>query len=338
MANFSAHQGIRLAGRGIKNYLVDLPLVVSFEVTLSCNCNCRHCDLGGPVRDERQLEPSDYDRLTRVFNPAVVQISGGEPLLRKDVGAIARAIKQANGLPYVILVTNGWLLNEEKYLELYEAGVNQFSVSLDFPDARHDEFRQRPGLYHRLDTTLPKLASFGHRDIILNSAITAANLRDLLGLLERAMEWGVSLSYSAYTPLRTGRQEYCVASDDDMEVLRGTVRHLIELRKHNDHIANTEGVLLSTLKFFEQGSMPNCKAGQRFMVVMPDGSLVPCSLHRQKYGSRREMIESFTRHNECSGCYVAIRSFSEPSLLSQMKGLPHFAKQLLVRNRAPARS
>jgi len=327
MTNFSPLQGIKLAGRGIHNYIINRPLVVSFEVTLSCNCNCKHCDLGGIIKDEKQLQPDDYDNLTRLLKPPVVQISGGEPLLRKDIVAIVEAIKQSDGLPYLILVTNGVLLNESNYLQLHEAGVNQFSVSLDFPDERHDEFRRHPGLYKRLERTIPQLARFGYGDIILNSAITRANLKEILPLAKNAKDWNVSISYSAYTALRTGDKEYCIDSGEELKFLRQTVNELIELKKQTKHITNPKAVLLDTLKFFEQGYMPDCKAGIRFFVVMPDGSFIPCSLHRNKYTTQKEMIENFSRTNQCGACYVAIRSYSEPSLWRQLKDIPVYAKQ-----------
>lgn len=44
------------------------------------------------------------------------------------------------------------------YLELRAAGVDQFSVSLDFPDERHDEFRLHPGLFKHLSEIVPRLA------------------------------------------------------------------------------------------------------------------------------------------------------------------------------------
>jgi MoaA/NifB/PqqE/SkfB family radical SAM enzyme len=331
MKNFSALDAIKLAKRGAYNYITNRPLVISYEVTLSCNCNCLHCDLGGVRKDEEQLKPTDYADLTRLLNPPVVQISGGEPLLRKDIVAIAEAIKQSTR-PYLILVTNGVLLNESNYLQLYEAGVNQFSVSLDFPDERHDEFRRHPGLYTRLERVLPQLARLGHGNIILNTAITQANLREILVLARKAMEWGVAISYSAYTSLRTGNKDYCIDGEEDLKLLQQSINELTELRKRNHHIANSEAVLLDTLKFFQQGYMPNCKAGIRFFVVMPDGSLIPCSLHRNRYSSQKEMIQTFSRRNRCGACYVAIRSYSEPSLLRQLKDIPHYRGRLLGRD------
>jgi len=328
MANISLLQGVKLFTGGIHSYITNRPIVVSYEVTLSCNCNCHHCDLGGFIKDEKQIKPEEYGDLTRRLKPLAAQISGGEPLLRKDIVAIVKAIKQA-GVKYMILVTNGVLLNESNYLQLREAGVDQFSVSLDFPDERHDEFRRRPGLYKRLEQSLPRLAKLGFRDIILNTAITKANLREILPLAKKASEWSVDISYSAYTAQRTGNEDYCLDNGEDLAILRQAIDELIILKKQGTYLANPELTLRDTLKFFEQGYMPNCKAGIRFLVVMPDGSLVPCSLHRTKYATREEMLEKFSRTNRCGSCYVAIRSYSEMSFLSHVKNLPNYMKQMV---------
>jgi MoaA/NifB/PqqE/SkfB family radical SAM enzyme len=328
MANISLLQGTKLVRGAIRNYITKRPIVVSYEVTLSCNCNCRHCDLGGVIKDERQIKPEEYRNLTQRLKPLAAQISGGEPLLRKDITAIVKAVKQS-GVQYLILVTNGVLLNESNYLQLHEAGVSQFSVSLDFPDERHDEFRRRPGLYKRLEQNLPRLAKLGFRDIILNTAITKANVREILPLAKKAAEWGVDISYSAYTALRTGNKDYCLNSGEDLEILRQAINELIILKKQSTHLTNPELTLRDTLKFFEQGYMPNCKAGIRFLVVMPDGSLVPCSLHRSKYTTQKEMVEKFSRTNRCGNCYVAIRSYSEMSFLSHTKNLPMYLRQMV---------
>ena len=331
MAHLSVRQGINLINKGICSYIANRPLVVSYEVTLSCNCSCHHCDLGGIRKEEERLHPSDYADLTRLLKPTAVQISGGEPLLRKDIVAIVQAIKQSDGLPYSILVSNGSLLNRNNYLQLCEAGVNKFSISLDFPDERHDEFRRRPGLYKHLEQTIPELANFGYRNIILNSVITRANLKEILPLAEKARDWGVSLSYSAYTPMRTGSKDYCIDTEEGLRTLRQSIKEVIEWKKRSKNIANSKAILLSTLRFLEQGYMPNCKAGIRFLVVMPDGSFIPCSHHRNKYSTQKEMVEKFSRSNQCDGCYVAIRSYSEPSLWGQLKSITGYAKQVLAK-------
>ena len=315
---------IQIAQRSITNMILGRPLAVSFELTLSCVCDYRHCDLGGIIKDEKQIKAEDYARLVREIKPVFVQLSGGEPLLRKDVVDIARAVKQFGNWPYVIIVTNGFLLNEKNYLELKKAGVNQVSVSLDFPDQRHDDFRRRPGLYQHLSETIPKLAKYGYDDIILNTAITRANFKEVIPLAKKAVEWGVFISYSAYTSLRTGNPEYSFKSKEDLVALKEAILELIAFSKTTNRIVTQESILLETLKFFEDENRPNCGAGEKFVVVMPDGNLVPCSMKRKKFSSLKELRDSFSKKNLCGGCYVSIRCQSERSILTYLKKLPEY--------------
>jgi len=233
MKGMSLIQSVRVAGRALRNYIINKPLVISFEVTHSCTCNCLHCDRGGITKEKELLKPADYAALVSSLRPSVVQVSGGEPLLRTDVVDIVKAIKKRpNALPHVVLVTNGSLLNKENYAELKEAGVDRFSVSLDFPNEKHDEFRQHPGLYAHLEETIPCLAAeFGNNDIAINSAITRVNLPYLIDLANKAEEWGVNISYSAYGILRTGDKSFFIYSEEDLEMLQQKIHELIQLKK-----------------------------------------------------------------------------------------------------------
>ena len=49
---------LRIIGRGSRNWVAGRPIVVSFEVTDSCSCYCKHCDHGGPRNESRQLQPA----------------------------------------------------------------------------------------------------------------------------------------------------------------------------------------------------------------------------------------------------------------------------------------
>jgi MoaA/NifB/PqqE/SkfB family radical SAM enzyme len=164
---------LKLVLRGHRNLLTKKPLAVSFEVTSSCNADCRHCDKGGIRADEKRLTPAQIGEHYRALRPVAVQLSGGEPLLREDIVDIAREIKEPGGIPYLILVTNGFLLDREKYLALCDAGIDQFSISLDFPDERHDDFRRLPGLFRHLEETVPRLTAEGRGNIIMNTTISS---------------------------------------------------------------------------------------------------------------------------------------------------------------------
>jgi len=310
----------RMITRGTWSFVTDRPLVVSFELTHSCVANCKHCDKGG-IKPEPPglLRAPDYRRLRAELKPMAVQLSGGEPLLRKDLEDIVRAVKEPSGLPYTILVSNGRLLSEEKYLTLRALGVNQFSVSLDFPDARHDDFRRSPGLYAHLEKLVPALARHGHDDVVLNTAITRENLPTLRATYEKAKEWGVSISYSAYTPLRTQSMEHYISSFDDLELLRRTMDELAEVKAKNGRIINSGWTLSGTYDFFKRGTIPGCNAGRRFLVVTPDGGLRPCSMVEATYASQKEIKAKFVPSNTCGGCYVSIRAYLDASFWTLLK-------------------
>jgi MoaA/NifB/PqqE/SkfB family radical SAM enzyme len=310
----------RMIARGTWSFCIDRPLAVSFEVTHSCTANCRHCDKGGMKPEPPgSLRPEDYRRLRATLKPMLVQLSGGEPLLRKDIEEIVQAVKEPSGLPYTILVTNGRLLTEPKYLALRGLGVNQFSISLDFPDERHDDFRRSPGLYAHLAELVPKLARLGFGDVVLNTAITRGNLSTLRATYDKAEEWGVAISYSAYTPLRTGDMDHFISSSADLELLRRTMDELVELKTQNGRIVNSSWTLSGTHAFFQKGSTPGCQAGRRFLVVTPEGGLRPCSMFDPTYASQKEIMEKFVATNTCGGCYVSIRAYLDASFWTLLK-------------------
>lgn len=318
----SSGMALRIAMRGIRNLLGKRPFLLPFEVTRSCNCNCRHCQLGGIIPDEKQAGPEDFARLVRQIQPAASQISGGEPLLRPDVEDIVRAVKQPDGLPYLIFVSNAALLTEAKYVALKDAGVNQFSISLDFPDARHDRFRGFEGLFQHLSNLVPTLArEYGFGDIVMNTAIHRENLPHLMELIDLVREWGVCISFSAYTLLRTGEERLDIKDHEDLALLKGTFEEIISARAAGAPVMTPPAVLRKTYRYFELGELPDCSAGRRFACVMPNGDLVPCAYFpKTAFDTQKEMLRQFTCDNECGKCYVSVRAYTDQSVGDLLSG------------------
>jgi MoaA/NifB/PqqE/SkfB family radical SAM enzyme len=308
-------QSLRIIGRGSLNWLAERPIVVSFEVTDACTCWCKHCDHGGPRDESRNLKPAGYVRYMEALRPCVVQVSGGEPLMRDDVVEIVRAIKSGPRPPYTILVSNWSLMTQQKYLALRDAGVDQFSVSLDFPDTRHDDFRVYPGLYRHLEDLIPRLAKLGHDDIVLNSCITSENVGEINAIADTARAWGVNLCYSAYSARRTGCRDYFLNAPEQLRQLNEQLNRVEMRRDQTNWIVNSPSTLDATRRYFAQGGAPGCKAGLRFLVVTADGELQPCSMQFKKYRleDREQMIREFTSRNQCDECYVSIRSYLDKS-------------------------
>jgi MoaA/NifB/PqqE/SkfB family radical SAM enzyme len=213
-------------------------------------------------------------------------------------------------------------MTEKRYLELRAAGVDQFSVSLDFPDDRHDGFRGYPGLYSHLESLIPKVAAYGYDDIVLNSCITRENVHEIGAIADKAREWGVNLCYSAYSARRTGCRDYLPTSAEDLAAMNRGLDAVEARRDATNWIVNSTTTLDATRQYFERPGTPGCKAGHRFLVVTSDGMLQPCSMQFQRYRleERERMVEEFTRQNRCDECYVSIRSYldkSFPRLLAE---------------------
>ncbi len=298
-----------LISRSLGNYVTARPLCVSFEVTYRCNAKCKHCHLHN-VQDKELATPQRYGELAREIKPVVAQVSGGEPLLRKDLVDILKAIRRTNKAPYVVLTTNGALLSKKKYLELREAGVDEFSLSLDYPDDRHDEFRGVPGLFGKIEKLMSELNSGMQKAITVSCVIQHDNYQDLIGIAEQARKWGINANFSTYTWLRTQNKEYVIPKEEIPE-FKKVVEKLIEYKQTYKNIRTSDYVLRNIPNFFENEKMQNCRAGERFFVVNPDGTLSPCGLIIKNYGSYKELQQDFQKHNRCDSCYTSIRANTE---------------------------
>ncbi len=208
-------------------------------------------------------------------------------------------------------------MTEEKYLALREAGIDQFSVSLDFPDERHDDFRVYPGLYRHLEDLVPRLAQLGHDDIVLNSCITSENVGEIGAIADKAREWGVNLCYSAYSARRTGCRDYFLETPEQLARARTAQLDRVEARRDSRPTGSSTRPPRWTPRAATSptAARPAAQAGLRFLVVTADGALQPCSMqfHRYPLEDRARMIAEFTRHNQCDECYVSIRSYLDKS-------------------------
>lgn len=306
---------ISLLMRGISNYILKRPLCISFEITHSCNARCKHCHRGGQVKEERAT-PQEFGEISRKLKPVVAQVSGGEPLLRNDLKEIIEALKISNKPPFIIITTNGALLTKKKYLELRKAGVDEFSISLDYPDERHDEFRHIPGLFEHIKTLIESLESENNKGITLCCVIQRDNFKELTKMVELARRWNVKINFSAYTWLRTENKNYMIPNEELPE-FKEIIKKLLEFRKN--HIYASRYAFNKMFNFFKNNLSPRCRTGERFFNVNPDGTISPCGLIIKSYKTQKELRECFAKNNDCRYCYTSIRANSEKPLWHLIK-------------------
>jgi molybdenum cofactor biosynthesis enzyme MoaA len=116
-------------------------VLLNFEVTMRCNARCGFCDYWKTPAAAKDEEIAEFGEIARTFSPMLVTFTGGEPTLRKDLEQIVASVRQSVRFTYVQLITHGGMLSLDRALSLWNAGVDQFNISLDYLDERHDQAR-----------------------------------------------------------------------------------------------------------------------------------------------------------------------------------------------------
>jgi MoaA/NifB/PqqE/SkfB family radical SAM enzyme len=223
----------------------------------------------------------------------------------------------------VVFVTNAALLTAERYDRLKALGVDEFSVSLDFPDNRHDENRKIPGLFDHLNRLIPELTARGHKDFTLITAVTRLNYRFLPGMLTLVRGWGARYNLSMYTAGRTGNRDLCISEPVDLADFRAVLDRLWEENRKATCLFSSAEVLDRYFAFFANGcSAPGCRAGVRSLVVNPDGSLCPCAMKKNDaFSTLEEMKRGFVSRNACDECYISLRANTEKPFREMFRDL-----------------
>jgi heme d1 biosynthesis radical SAM protein NirJ len=137
--------------------------VVIWNLVRRCNLTCKHCySISGDVDFPNELSTEDVFRVMgdlKAFRVPALILSGGEPLLRRDIFHISERAK-ALGF-YVGLSTNGTLIDDAIAQRIFAAGYDYVGISLDGIGDTHDRFRRKQGAYQAALNGLRLLRDLG---------------------------------------------------------------------------------------------------------------------------------------------------------------------------------
>jgi len=181
---------------------------VSWNLTQRCNLECAHCYMsahaGADTRGE--LTTAECRRVMdeiATVNPNVFLIlTGGEPLLRRDVWDVAACA--ADKKFTTVFGTNGVLLREREARLMREHGVLGASISLDSTDrVKHDAFRRLPGAWDAAVRATRVLTDEG-LDFSLHMSVTDWNVKEIPAMIDLARALGAKV-LNFFFLVRTGR-------------------------------------------------------------------------------------------------------------------------------------
>ena len=293
------------------------PVLVHFEVTLRCNAHCGFCDYWKTEASARDGELASYADAARYFNPMLVTFTGGEPTLRRDLEAIVAEVNRAISLKYITLITHGAMLSPERAASLWAAGVNQFNISLDYLDERHDNARGIPGLAAKILANIPTMQARGIDNIRFNTVIKNDNFDQVLAIARTAESLGVGVNFSVYTDAKNGNRDHLIAGDQLADADR-VVRELLAIKRRRRGIITNSDYYLEQIPRYLRGEMREpCRSGIRTIHIDPSGRVKRCPDFPTDFHWR-----DFTQYKpiDCNACYYACRGEAQaPLRLSRIR-------------------
>src|SRR5262249_7985969 len=182
------------------------------SVTDRCNLRCTYCMPEDVVFMDR-AELLSFEEITRFVEVAAplgidkIRLTGGEPLMRRDLPVLVRMLSRIEGIRDIGLTTNGLLLAEQAQA-LYDAGLRRINISLDALDP--DRFRQvarRDGL-DRVLAGIHAAKAAGFDPVKVNAvSIRGVTEHEVVPLARFAREHGLELRFIEYMPIGAERWE-----------------------------------------------------------------------------------------------------------------------------------
>ena len=279
----------------------DPPFLVALNLTRRCNLACAHCYLDAGIRrngDDAELATAEVaavlDGIAALGGATMVVLTGGEPLLRPDLEAIAR---HAAGLGLMVVVgTNGTALDAKRVASLRNAGIAGVGISVDSLDPTyHDRFRGRPGAWARTMAAIDACRQ-GGLAFQIHFSVTDRNAAELDAMIVFARSAG-ALVLNVFFLVCTGRGERFadISAGVYDDVLRRVTRaaraetKLLVRAKCAPHFKRMAMELdpawpITLAHGYEAGG---CLAGTRYCRVTPEGEVTACPYIETPVGSVR---------------------------------------------------
>jgi MoaA/NifB/PqqE/SkfB family radical SAM enzyme len=319
------------------------PFLVLF-INSICNMKCEHCFYWKSLNSRDDLTKDELFALSRSLGPIEnLNLSGGEPFLRKEFSEICRQFIQANGVKQIYVPTNGWYL--EKTIQaitdtLKEPSLELFAVelSLDGTAEFHDRFRVAPGSFARAMQTYDALEKLQQSDPRLRihaiSTATDVNVDEIRSLTTYLFDRCPKMDHHNLALIRGDRKNPALLTPNMQQYteLYEYMRRLWLPRETGRYGAIVEPMLqwakIQTLE--RRTQVVPCRAGVLTAVVSANGDVSVCESHGALGNLRKqsfweiwgsEAAEKLRASIAAKECHCTTEVFLWPSIVYQPKPL-----------------
>lgn len=266
------------------------PLWVNFDVTRNCPSRCLYCTSWG--ENEKDLTTEQVKHIIRqlkAMGAIYLGLSGGEPLLRRDIVEIVSCAKALGFL--VGINTSGMIHSERLFSELMDAGLNTLTFSIDGARAEtHEKVRKRNPW--KIVIKAIKLAVRLRREkrspirISTSTVINRDNVRELREISQLRQDLGADRNNFQpaweQRPVEGFYSKYGFGPED--RALLEETRDLLKTLP-NGNLPSYYDLLPDFYANYDRVAQMECFAGRAYVYVDHEGTLFPCNQFLQPLGS-----------------------------------------------------
>ncbi len=259
-----------------------------WECTWRCNLSCRHC--GSDCKSSATIPDMPAEDFLKVIdslmphvnpNHVNIVITGGEPLLRKDLEYVGRQLYD-RGFPWGF-VSNGLALTPGRFQSLRRAGLHAMTISLDGLEDDHNWMRCHPASFSRAVDSIAMAATTPDLNFDVVTCVNRRSLPKLNEIKQLLISKGVK-AWRLFTIFPSGR----AAQYHEFELNKEEVKTLLDFIE----ATRKEGLIKASfccegfLEGYEgivRDNFFSCQAGISVASVLLDGGIGACPSIRADY-------------------------------------------------------
>jgi GTP 3',8-cyclase len=295
-------------------------LNLRISVTQQCNNRCSYCHREGEVQlaniSAEKMTLQEIVRIARIavsLDIARIKLTGGEPLMRRDLPEIVREISKLPGLKDLSLTTNGLLLVDGAAKRLYDSGLKRVNISL--PSLNEETYRRLTGgnLEQALGGVQAAIEA-GFCPVKLNMVILKdVNVCDIPGMIDYAAEKGVILQLIELDPINVSDKYYSTHHRSLEEIEKMLQQKAVDVEKrpfmHNRLIYHLSNVNVEVVHPIENSDF--CMHCTR-MRVTSDGKLKPCLMRNDNLTDILTPLREGASDEQLKQLFVQANMLREP--------------------------
>jgi cyclic pyranopterin phosphate synthase len=257
------------------------------SVTDRCNIRCFYCMPAEEARFMDRAELLTFEEIAHFVRVAAglglrsIRLTGGEPLVRRDLHRLVGMLAHIPGIDDIGLTTNGLLLAEQAEA-LYAAGLRRVNVSLDALDPRKFERITRRQGFEKVIAGIEAAQRVGFNPVKVNAvAVRGLSEEEIVPFGRFARRTGVEVRFIEFMPLDADgawQREKVLFAHEIVELLTREIMPLVPLAGQDPHAPATEFTFedgAGRIGFIASISQPFCRQCDRFRITA-DGKLRNC--------------------------------------------------------------